>query len=327
MTAPGAPGAPAQAPGAPTMRALVEAATRVLAEAGVGSPRHDATALAAHALGLPRLDLVLAPPVPAGFTEEFAGLVDRRRRREPLQHIVGSTVFRYLTLRVEPGVFVPRPETETVAQVGIDEAARIATEGRSPVVVDLCCGAGGIALSLATEVPEARVAAVDASAAAVALTRGNGERVGAGEVRVELGDVRDPALLADLDGTVDVVVSNPPYIPPDAVPVDPEVRDHDPDLALYGGGADGLEVPRAVLAAAARLLVPGGLLVMEHAEVQDAAARAAAEATGAFEAVASRADLTGRPRMLVARRRADVVATTTGEPRPDAQPGVGDSQP
>ncbi|WP_203669715.1 peptide chain release factor N(5)-glutamine methyltransferase [Cellulomonas pakistanensis] len=309
------------------MRALVEAAARVLAEAGVGSPRHDATALAAHALGLPRLDLVLAPPVPDGFTQEYASLVDRRRRREPLQHIVGSTVFRYLTLGVEPGVFVPRPETETVAQVGIDEAARIATEGRSPVVVDLCCGAGGIALSLATEVPEARVAAVDASPEAVALTRANGVRVGAGEVRVELGDVRDPALLADLDGTVDVLVSNPPYIPPDAVPVDPEVRDHDPDLALYGGGADGLQVPRAVLAAAARLLVPGGLLVMEHAEVQDAAARAAADATGAFEAVESRPDLTGRPRMLVARRRAVPAVALAGEPRPDAQPGVGDSQP
>lgn len=325
MTGPG----PGSAAGAPTMRVLVDAATRVLTEAGVGSPRHDATELAAHALGLPRLDLVLAPPVPDGFTEEYAGLVDRRRRREPLQHIVGSTVFRYLNLRVEPGVFVPRPETETVAQVGIDEAARLATEGRAPVVVDLCCGAGGIALSLATEVPEARVAAVDASPAAVALTRANGERVGATQVRVELGDVRDATLLADLDGTVDVVVSNPPYIPPDAVPVDPEVRDHDPDLALYGGGADGLEVPRAVLAAAARLLVPGGLLVMEHAEVQDAAARAAAESTGAFEAVASRPDLTGRPRMLVARRRAAAAAAdvAASEPRPDAQRGVGDSQP
>ena len=311
---------------APTMRTLVEAAARVLADAGVGSPRHDATALAAYALGLPRLDLVLAPPVPDGFTEEFAGLVDRRRRREPLQHIVGSTVFRYLTLRVEPGVFVPRPETETVAQVAVDEAARLATEGREPLVVDLCCGAGGIALSVDTEVPGSRVVAVDASPEAVALTRHNCAVAGPPApitMRIEQGDVRDPALLADLDGTVDVVVSNPPYIPPDAVPVDPEVRDHDPDLALYGGGLDGLEVPRAVLTAAARLLVPGGLLVMEHAEVQAAAARAAAEATGAFEAVESRADLTGRPRMLVARRR----SAPAGEPRPDAQPGVGDSQP
>ncbi|WP_282946479.1 peptide chain release factor N(5)-glutamine methyltransferase [Cellulomonas endometrii] len=317
------------------MRALVDAAARVLADAGVGSPRHDATALAAYALGLPRLDLVLAPPVPDGFTEEFAGLVDRRRRREPLQHIVGSTVFRYLTLRVEPGVFVPRPETETVAQVAVDEAARLATLGESPLVVDLCCGAGGIALSVDTEVPGSRVAAVDASPEAVALTRHNSGAAGSLSLRVEQGDVRDPALLADLDGTVDVLVSNPPYIPPDAVPVDPEVRDHDPDLALYGGGVDGLEVPRAVLAAAARLLVPGGLLVMEHAEVQDAAARAAAEATGAFDAIESRPDLTGRPRMLVARRRpapgAPLAAATApapaGEPRPEPRPGVKDSQP
>ncbi|WP_456846519.1 peptide chain release factor N(5)-glutamine methyltransferase [Cellulomonas sp. P5_C6] len=281
----------------PDMRALVEGATRILAEAGVQSPRHDATALAAHVLGQERLELVLAPPVPDGFAEEFAGLVERRRNREPLQHLVGTTGFRYLTLLVEPGVFVPRPETEVVAQVAVDEALLRA----NPLVVDLCCGAGGIAVAVATEVPAARVVAVDLSPEAVDLTRRNAEHNGA-TVRVERGDVADPTLLSELDGTVDVLVANPPYIPPDAEPVDPEVRDHDPDLALYGGGLDGLEVPRAVLRAAARLLVPGGLLVMEHAEVQDAAARADALATGAFVDIESRPDLTGRPRMLVARR-------------------------
>lgn len=284
---------------APDLRALVEGAARILAEAGVQSPRHDATALAAHVLGLERLELVLAPPVPDGFAEQFAGLVERRRNREPLQHLVGTTGFRYLTLLVEPGVFVPRPETEVVAQVAVDEAARLT----DPLVVDLCCGAGGIALSVATEVPTARVIAVDLSEQAVDLTRRNAVAARA-ELRVEHGDVGDPTLLRELDGTIDVLVANPPYIPPDAEPVDPEVRDHDPDLALYGGGLDGLDVPRAVLRAAARLLVPGGLLVMEHAEVQDAAARDAARATGAFVDVESRADLTGRPRMLVARRAA-----------------------
>ncbi|WP_456786945.1 peptide chain release factor N(5)-glutamine methyltransferase [Cellulomonas sp. P5_C5] len=282
---------------APDLRALVEGASRILADAGVQSPRHDATALAAHVLGQERLELVLAPPVPDGFAEQFAGLVERRRNREPLQHLVGSTGFRYLTLLVEPGVFVPRPETEVVAQVAIEEAARLT----DPLVVDLCCGAGGIALSVATEVPGARVVAVDLSLEAVDLTRRNAVAVQA-ELRVEHGDVADPGLMHELDGTVDVLVANPPYIPPDAEPVDPEVRDHDPDLALYGGGLDGLDVPRAVLRAAARLLVPGGLLVMEHAEVQDAAARDAALATGAFVDVESRPDLTGRPRMLVARR-------------------------
>ncbi|KQY23537.1 protein-(glutamine-N5) methyltransferase, release factor-specific [Cellulomonas sp. Root485] len=292
----------------PDMRALVEGASSILADAGVQSPRHDATALAAHVLGQERLELALAPPVPDGFAEEFAGLVERRRNREPLQHLVGSTGFRYLTLLVEPGVFVPRPETEVVAQVAIEEAARLT----DPLVVDLCCGAGGIALSVATEVPGARVVAVDLSVEAVDLTRRNAVAVQA-DVRVEHGDVADPALLRELDGTVDVLVANPPYIPPDAEPVDPEVRDHDPDLALYGGGLDGLDVPRAVLRAAARLLAPGGLLVMEHAEVQDAAAREAARATGAFVDVESRPDLTGRPRMLVARR--------------SAQPHVTDSAP
>jgi len=289
---------------APDLRALVEGATRLLAEAGVPSPRHDATALAAHVLGQERLELVLAPPVPEGFAEQFAGLVERRRNREPLQHLVGTTGFRYLTLLVEPGVFVPRPETEVVAQVAIDEAARLA----HPLVVDLCCGAGGIAVAVATEVPAARVVAVDLSPEAVDLTRRNAAHNGA-TLRVEHGDVADPTLLSELDGTVDVLVANPPYIPPDAEPVDPEVRDHDPDLALYGGGLDGLDVPRAVLRAAARLLVPGGLLVMEHAEVQDAAARADALATGAFVDVESRPDLTGRPRMLVARRAARLHVT------------------
>ncbi|WP_276800892.1 peptide chain release factor N(5)-glutamine methyltransferase [Cellulomonas iranensis] len=287
---------------APGLRAYVDGAAAVLAEAGVASPRHDALALAAYALGLPRVELVLPPPLPDGFAAEFAGLVERRRAREPLQHIVGYTVFRYVTLRVEPGVFVPRPETETVAQLAIDEATALAARGARPLVVDLCTGTGAIAVAVDTEVPASRVVAVDLSDEAVGLARANAGAVGTADLRVERGDVRDPALLAELDGAVDVLVSNPPYIPPDAVPLDPEVRDHDPDLALYGGGADGLEVPRAVIAAAARLLGDGGLLVMEHAEVQGPAARAAAEATGAFAEVRTLPDLTGRERTLVARR-------------------------
>ncbi|MCC2334508.1 peptide chain release factor N(5)-glutamine methyltransferase [Cellulomonas wangsupingiae] len=286
----------------PGLRAYVDGATAVLAEAGVPSPRHDALALAAHALGVPRVEPALPPALPAHFAAEYARLVDRRRAREPLQHIVGSTVFRYVTLRVAPGVFVPRPETETVAQLAVDEAAALAAGGGRPTVVDLCTGTGAIAVSVDTEVPASRVVAVDLSDEAVELARANAQAVAGPDLRVVQGDVRDPGLLAELDGTVDVVVSNPPYIPPDAVPLDPEVRDHDPDLALYGGGADGLDVPRAVVAAAARLLVPGGLLVMEHAEVQDADARAAALATGAFEDVRTVPDLTGRPRTLVARR-------------------------
>lgn len=284
----------------PSLAQLVAGAARVLAEAGVPSPDHDARALAAHALGLERLP-ILDVELGEGFTTRFAELVERRRRREPLQHLVGSTGFRYLTLAVEPGVFVPRPETEVVAQAAIDEANRLLAGGLSPLVVDLCCGAGGIAISVAVEAPGSLVTAVDLSPAAMALTRRNARSAGVGALRLEQGDVREPELLADLDGSVDIVVSNPPYIPPDAVPIEPEVRDHDPDLALYGGGADGLETPRAVMVAAHRLLKPGGLFVMEHAEVQEAAAQAEARRAG-FTAVHTIEDLSGRPRAVVARR-------------------------
>ena len=292
----------------PSLHRHITAAAGLLAAAGVPSPERDARELAAHALGR---DLVLpSDPVPEGFAAVFAELVERRRRREPLQHILGRAPFRYLSLAVEPGVFVPRPETEQVAQVAIDEAARVVAGRGGAVVVDLCCGAGGIALAVATEVPGTAVTAVDLSPAAVALTRRNAAEAGAALTVVE-GDATDPGLLPALAGRVDVVVSNPPYIPPDAVPVDPEVRDHDPDLALYGGGEDGLAVPRGVLATAVRLLAPGGLLVMEHAEVQAAALRAAATAAGLVGA-RTVPDLGGRDRAVAARRR-DGEATGVGD--------------
>ena len=285
----------------PAVRPTLARAATILADAGVGSPEHDARELFAFVLGVDRLPFDLES-LDDTTAERFDALIARRAAREPLQHITGSTVFRYLTLEVRPGVFVPRPETEVVAQVAIDEASAVATTGRAPVVVDLCCGTGPIALAVATEVPRARVAAVDLTQAAVDLTRANAATVGASAVRVEQGDVRDEAVLADLNGTVDVLISNPPYIPPGAIPIDPEVRDYDPTEALFGGGVDGLEVPRAVLAAAARLLKPGGLLVMEHADVQGEEARRAAAETGAWLGIETRADLTGRDRMLVARR-------------------------
>lgn len=301
-----------------TLRDYVRGAAIVLAEAGVLSPEHDARALAAHALGLPRLDVLIGHELPGAFASHYAALVERRRAREPLQHILGRTGFRHVTLRVEPGVFVPRPETEVVAGVAIDAARAVAAAGGTPLVVDLCCGAGGIAISVAVEVPGARVVAVDLSEQAVALTRANHAAAvsdalrsdaagsvtsGSAPMRIERGDVRDVRLLADLHGSVDVVVSNPPYIPPDAVPREPEARDHDPDLALYGGGLDGLEVPGHVVARAASLLRPGGVFVMEHAEVQDAAVRELVDASGAFEQIATGRDLTGRPRYVRAIRR------------------------
>jgi release factor glutamine methyltransferase len=276
-------------------------AERVLADAGVPSPRADAELLAAHLLGVTRGELgvavVLGRPAPDGLDE----LVRRRATRVPLQHLVGTAPFRGLELAVGPGVFVPRPETEQVAQVAVDAAAETVARTGTALVVDLCTGSGAIALAVAREVPAARVHAVELDPQAHSWAARNLARspAGAGVVLLR-GDAR--TALHELDGTVDVVVSNPPYVPPGAVPVDPEVAEHDPAVALYGLGPDGLEVPRGVVRAAVRLLRPGGLLVMEHAEVQDAAARAVVDATGAFAPARTQADLTGRPRMVVARR-------------------------
>lgn len=292
---------PGGATALPTMRQLIDGATAVLAEAGVPSPRHDALELAAYALGLRHLELALAPPVTSALVEQMTELVERRRAREPLQQILGRTVFRYVTLRMEPGVFVPRPETEVVAGAAIEEVQRLVRAGEpNPLVVDLCCGSGPIAAAVDSETP-ARVVAVDASPDAARLTRTNLGAVGKPPFRVEVGDVQDAGLLADLDGEVAVLVANPPYIPPDAVPIDPEVRDHDPDLALYGGGVDGLRIPAAVVQAALRLLRPGGLLVMEHAEGQGAGTRLLAEQAGRFTEITTERDLTGRDRYLRAR--------------------------
>ncbi|GAA2727191.1 peptide chain release factor N(5)-glutamine methyltransferase [Cellulomonas aerilata] len=276
-------------------------ATRVLADAGVPSPRADAELLAAHLLGMTRGELgaavVLGRAAPDGLDE----LVRRRASRVPLQHLVGTAPFRGLELAVGPGVFVPRPETEQVAQVAVDAAAQTVARTGAALVVDLCTGSGAIALAVAHEVPQARVHAVELDVQAHAWAARNLARSpGGARVVLRRGDAR--TALRELDGSVDVVVSNPPYVPPGAVPVDPEVADHDPAVALYGLGADGLEVPRGVVRAAARLLRPGGLLVMEHAEVQAVAAREVVDATGAFTPAWTEPDLTGRPRMVVARR-------------------------
>jgi release factor glutamine methyltransferase len=277
----------------PTWRQAVAGATEILAEAGVPSPAVDARLLAEHLLGSP---LVLAPDVTPELLAAYAELVRERSGRVPLQHVTGTMAFRHLTLRAAPGAFVVRPETEVVAGAAV-EAAR-AVRGRDPVVVDLCTGSGAIALAVATEVAGARVHAVELSPDALPVARRNVDAIAPG-VRLVAGDAA--TALPELDGTVDVVVSNPPYIPPDQVPVDVEVREHDPDLALYGGGPDGLDVPRAVVATAARLLRPGGTFVMEHAEVQSAAVREIASAAGLVD-VTTGTDLTGRDRYVLARR-------------------------
>lgn len=282
-----------------SLRQAVRAATRSLTAVGVERPESDAVALAAHAMGVDAGEvhrlMILGGPAPAHW--DFADLVAERARRVPVQHLTGVAGFRRLVLSVGPGVFVPRPETEVVAGLAIDHLLRLA----APVVVDLCTGSGAIALSIKDEVPQARVHAVEVSHLAHAWAVRNRDELGL-DVEIALGDAT--TALPDLDGSVDVVVSNPPYIPVGAVPNDPEVRDHDPDVALYGGSADGLAVPLAVARRAAELLRPGGLLVMEHADVQGELLPAALRSTGLWDEVQDHPDLAGRPRVVTARRAA-----------------------
>lgn len=222
--------------------------------------------------------------------------VERRAAREPLQHITGRAAFRSLDLAVGPGVFVPRPETEMVAQIAID--ALMAIPSPAPVAVDLGTGSGAIALALATEVPHAQVVAVENSPRAFVWTRQNVRETAAANLRLVFADLA--VAVPELDGTADVVVSNPPYIPVGAVPRDPEVRLHDPEHALYGG-ADGLDVVRAVSLRARDLLRAGGTLVLEHGESQGDAIRELLTADG-WRAPTTSRDLTGRDRATSATR-------------------------
>ena len=221
--------------------------------------------------------------------------------REPLQHLTGVAHFRHLDLAVGPGVFVPRPETEVMTGWVVDAVRERAGEGRAVRVVDLCTGSGAIALSVATEVPESVVHAVELDERAHAWAERNvAASAAADRVDLRLGDMA--TALHELDGTVDVVSGNPPYIPMAAYDsVAPEVRDHDPALALWSG-EDGLDALRVVATTAARLLAPGGLVAIEHAEVQAESAPQVLACDGRWREVRDHVDLTGRPRFVTAER-------------------------
>lgn len=278
--------------------ALAEAVT-LLAEAGVPDPRVDAELLAGHVLGLSRggvqSALVTERPLTAAEARELEALIARRATREPLQHITGRAPFRNLDLAVGPGVFVPRPETELLAGLAIEALRAAASE--SPIAVDLGTGSGAVALAMATEVPHARVFAVELSPEAHAWATRNIAETGAAVTLVR-GDFA--TALTELDGTVTVVATNPPYVPDEAVPRDPEVRDHDPSLALYSG-TDGLDAIRAISRRAHALLHPGGTLAIEHGELQAQAVRDILNRDG-WRRPETHHDLLGRDRHTTATR-------------------------
>lgn len=218
----------------------------------------------------------------------------------PPARVAGETRFRGLRVLVGPGVFLPRTETETTAGLAVEAARQVLATGRPPLVVDLCAGCGVIGLSAAVEAPGSVVHAVDIEPAAVRLTLAN-SKLAEVPMGTTAGDVTDLGLLAHLHGRVDVVVANPPFIPDDATPRDAQVRAYEDPRALYGG-ADGLDVVRAVVSASRRLLRPGGLLLVQHADVQGAEVRALVEATGGFAPASTERDNDGRDRVACARR-------------------------
>jgi release factor glutamine methyltransferase len=271
-----------------------------LARAGIEAPDVDAELLIGHVLGLSRGQVQAKAAMGATLSDTDAAsirtLVARREAREPLQHITGRAPFRNLELAVGPGVFVPRPETEQVVQFAIDALWSVPSE--HPVAVDLGSGSGAIALAMATEVPHSVVYAAENSPDAFPWTTRNFEETGAGNAHLAFADLADA--FGELDGTVDVVISNPPYIPAEAIPRDPEVRLFDPAHALFSG-VDGLDAVRQVSRTGLRLLHRGGTLVLEHGELQAAEIAALLRADG-WTAVASHRDLLGRDRATTALR-------------------------
>jgi release factor glutamine methyltransferase len=281
---------------------VVRDARARLAAAGISGP--DAELLAAWAAGTSfgeiRVDMAMGRAFEADALARFLLAVSRRERREPLQHITGVAPFRHVELRVGPGVFVPRPETELLVEVALQHLRRH-PDGLPGIVLDVGTGSGAIAIALAREA-DARVIAVEASPAAYAWARRNIADL-APEVLLLHADARDAAALAAVGvvpGSVAVLVSNPPYVPHASVPADHEVRSFDPDGALYSG-ADGLDFIRDLVSLAADLVAPGGLVAFEHAEHQSAAVRQMLEDAGFHDARTLR-DLTDRDRVTAATR-------------------------
>ena len=283
------------------VRPAVLEATRQLAEAGVHSPRTDAELLAAHLLGVERTRLGLVPIVESSVLTAYRAMVDQRAKRIPLQYIVGTAAIGSVEVEVGPGVFVPRPETELLLAwaLGFLEC----NAGHPPVVLDLCTCSGALALAIAHARPDAVVHAVELDDRAMEWTMRNAQlRADAGDTPVDVhhGDATDPTLLSGLDGSVDLVVANPPYIPAGAH-LDPEVIDHDPHVALFAGD-DGLDVIGPMIPNIGRWLKSGGGTAVEHDDTNGAKTAALFTESALFGDPEEHADLAGKPRFVVARR-------------------------
>lgn len=292
------------------INALIRQASEQLAQAQIETPHNDARLLLAHACNCSLSDLDKAillgnPLLDDQSCATFASYIQRRAAREPLQYITGTAPFRYLDLAVGPGVFIPRPETEIVVEAAIQWIH--AQQFTSPRIVDLCAGSGAIGLSLATEIPSAQVWAVENDPLAARWTRENIERISqkdpdfSSRYHLEITDATCAHTLMELTNTVDVVISNPPYIPQSRTTEQIEVREYDPDHALYGGSDDGMRIPELIIMKASSLLRSGGLLVMEHDDTQGEKTCMFARANHFIDCTTGY-DLAAKPRFLQAYR-------------------------
>ena len=274
------------------LRSAIDSATTQLADAGIDSARFDAEELAAHVAGTERGRLPLVDSPDDTFFDRYHDVVAARSRRVPLQHLTGVAAFGPLTLSVGPGVFIPRPETEAMLEWATAQSLPTA-----PVIVDACTGSGALALALARRWPDARVLGIDDSDAALGYARMN-----SADTAVELlrADITGAEVLPELDGLVDMVVSNPPYVP-DGTVLEPEVLQHDPAHAVFGG-PDGMAVIDAIVPLAARWLRPGGWFAVEHDDTTSSLTCERLRNTRLFDGIEAHADLTGRPRFVTARR-------------------------
>lgn len=276
----------------------LKSATEKLVSAGVTSPSVDAELLACFALGVQRSELIMLlvrdELFPKDQIGKFQAAVARRVKREPLQHITGLAPFRHLELYVGPGVFTPRPETEQLVELAIEKLREIS----NPKVVDLCSGSGAIALSIATEIVAAEVYAVELSEQAFGFLERNYQKYGLDSKNSRNADLAEA--FDELEGQLDLVISNPPYIPDGAVPIELEVQLHEPGLALYGG-QDGLDVIRRISSRALYLLKSSGLLLLEHADSQAQAIGELLLVEGWLEVISSQ-DLAGKDRIISARK-------------------------
>lgn len=296
----------------PELAEAVDDARRRFKAAGVASPMYDAKTIAADLLGASsHLGVQFMAPheIPVDFFPRFEEAVSRREAREPLQHILGSAPFGIHDLKVGPGVFIPRPETEVLAEWAVatldsyitdtDEEEFAEFEQRGMIVVDFGTGSGALAIYIAERTDADEVIGVELSRQAVAVAQENAAEYS--NVRVISGDMTDPDLLERYSGKVTMVVANPPYVPyepEESGVLDPEIY-RDPEEAVFSG-EDGMDAIRGLIPVAARLLAPGGFLGIEHDDTTAAATRELVEQSGEFENIENLKDLTGRERFVTA---------------------------